>query len=268
MNEVATMREFHNLARTGKTRIWRIGVCGDQVITEHGEQGGKMQQVVDTAKPVNVGRSNAKTGAEVALDTMDREILLRTRQGYVPEGTDLDAGDRTSFDFSALPLNLRFYKPDNTPGSGMEKLIANGKVWFGRKRDGEMMVVAKDGAGRIRLYSRTMLVEHDKEPGVLWEERFPHLMAELSEIPMLPNSILLGELVMNRNGQDDFTHVSRVMKSLKDKSLRVQEEGGWLSYYVWDIAFWDGEDLLREETFMSRYKLMTDVFKKAEYLLT
>lgn len=264
------LREFHNLARTGKVRVWRIGVDGDQVIIEHGEQGGKMRRVVDTAKPVNVGKANEKTGEQVALDTMLREILLKTRQGYVVAGVDMaavEARRESGFDFDALPMSLRFYKPDNTPGSGMENLIKAGRAWFGRKRDGECFPIVRGESGQFRLYSRTMLVEHKDEPGILWDQRFPQIMAALEDTNIPPKTILLGEMVMDRDGVDDFTHVSRVMKSLKDRSLKVQSEEGWLSYYVWDIAFLDGQDLLATLPFMERYQILTELVRGSDHLL-
>jgi hypothetical protein len=248
------MRTFLNKSRTGKTRVWRIEARGDQVITEYGELGGAMQEVSDTALPLNVGKSNEKSAEVVAQETVDRQILLKTRGGYIEEGsTEVRA---ESVDFDNLPINLRFYKPEGKITPRMIKLLESRKALMGRKRDGEMFPVVINSQGRPILYSRTMLPGHAMEPGIPWAERFPQIVADLEDAKFPPNSILLGEVIMDRNGSDDFKHVERVLRAKKDYALEIQEAEGWLSYYVWDIAFFGGEDSVRSRCFAERSDIL------------
>lgn len=260
------LREFRNTAKTGKTRIWRIGVDGDQVVTEYGELGGKMQLVSDTAEGKNVGRSNEVTPEEAAIQQMEREILLKTREGYREIGEE---GRADTFDFADLPQNLCFYKPDNSLSAALLKLIENEEAWFARKRDGEMMVIVilED---RVDIYSRKMLRSHhledpDKFP---WVARFDHIAAELlahESIP--PNTILLGEMV-GTPSEDQRWHVAGVLKAKTAEAQKKQQESGLLHFYCWDIAYHGGEDLVSTITVSDRYDAITMLFGgRAGYVL-
>lgn len=234
------MREFHNTARTGKTRVWRVAVDGDQVITEYGELGGKMQRTVDTAQAKNKGRSNFVSAEEAAVQQMERTILLKRRKGYRELG---EAERDNEIDFDNLPQNLCFYKPANTLSKRMLKEIESDNLWFTRKRDGEMMVVVKNSRGQVDIYSRRMLRSHHLEPDGAWADRFRHITEPLEASNIPPNTILLGEMVAGPQ-EDDRAYVASCMKSLTDESIAIQNHAGRLYFYCWDVAFWDGEDLV------------------------
>lgn len=260
------MREFRNVARTGKTRVWRIGVEGDQVITEFGELNGKMQTVTDTGQAKNKGRSNYISPEEDALSMMERQILLKTREGYTEVGTGTRE-EEISWD-GHLPTNLCFYKPDNTLSKALEKKLESGDALLTRKRDGEMMVVVKRENGEVHIYSRRMLPGHHLEEGTGWEwrHRFFHVADELEEIyDFPPCSILLGEMVAGTT-EDDRWHVASVMKSKTEEALELQEQKGGLCYYVWDVAFWDGEDLLSTTSIAERHAILHHVFSGHEHI--
>lgn len=248
------MTELHNISRTGKVRVWRIGADGDQVITEFGELGGKFQRVVDTAIAVNVGKSNYRSPELVAQDMVERQIELKTREGYLPPS----AQRAEEFTWDILPESLRFYKPDNDLSAKLEKLLEKGDALLARKRDGDMMVWVVNDERQVQAYSRTMLRCHDKEPGVPWEVRYPEVAAEVANMGLPPRTILLGEMVPPSE-KDDFKYVSRVVKSLSEKSLALQREQGFLQFYVWDIAFFGGEPLCKTRPVRDRYDLIFEL---------
>lgn len=266
------MHEFRNTARTGKVRVWMIGVDGDKVITEYGELGGKFQRVVDTAQEKNRGKVNYVSPEEAAIQQMKRQILLKERAGYreIHAGarrTEVRRGDHIDW-MNPLPNNLCFYKPDNTLSARLEALVDHGHAWFTRKRDGEMMVIRKKADGKIDIYSRRMLLTHDKEGGTGWQwwHRFAHIAddIEFSEIP--PCTILLGEMVAGRE-EDDRWHVASVMKSLTPRALELQQEKGDLFFYCWDIAFWGGRDLLSVDPVRHRVSMIEHWLEKLHYVL-
>jgi ATP-dependent DNA ligase/predicted DNA-binding WGR domain protein len=248
------------LQENGKQRrIWDIAVTGNYITTNWGIEGGKMQVASEAANGVNEGQANFKTPAQHAQERADRMIRLKTREGYREVGADgqyLQAveppprlgSDGTPtfvvpFDFDNLPSNLCFYKPDNSIGATMKKKVDAGGVVYTRKRDGLAFIIAR-GVGAPKLYSRRMLRQHDDEVGtaLTWDDRFPHLVRAAAGMP--ENTILLGELIVDRDGKDDPEHVKSITKSLTPTSLADQEAEGKPLFYIWDLAFLRGDDLL------------------------
>jgi len=252
------LREFKQVSRTGKSRVWTIEVVGRFIRTSYGEAGGKMQFVEDEGQRKNVGRANEVTPEQDALYLAGRMILEKTRNGYVEEGTER----ATSIDWnSTLPTNLRFYKPDNTLSGALEKKLEAKLAWLGRKRDGECLVVVKGPDGRVDVYSRTMLRSHHLEIGQYeWRDRMPQLAEEVEkndEIP--PCTILLGDLVGDPK-DDTRWSIASFMKSLTPEALNDMPPP---FFYCWDIPFWDGADLVSKASISQRYELIWDVFGHA-----
>lgn len=252
------LREFVQVARTGKNRLWTIEVVGRKVITTFGEEGGKMQTVVDEGQGKNLGRTNEVSPEEDAEKMANRQILLKTRQGYVSVRESVVP---SNIDWHLLlPQNLCFYKPDNTLSVGLEKKLEDGSAWLTRKRDGEMMVIVKNGYGEVDIYSRRMLTSHHLEVGEhVWGDRFQHLVDEVEgrdDIP--PGTILLGDMVADID-DDRRWEVASVMKSSTDKAVQLQEHSP-LFFYCWDVAFWEYLDFLSTSTVRERFTLLRDMF--------
>ncbi len=248
-------REFKQQSRTGKTRIWTIEVDGRFIRTTYGEEGGKMQAVEDEGERKNVGRSNEVTPEADALYLAGRMILEKTRTGYVEEGTER----ATSIDWnSTLPVNLRFYKPDNSLSTTLEKKLNDRLAWLGRKRDGEMVVLVKGPDGKVDVYSRTMLRGHHLEAGEFeWRDRMPNLVEQIERDERVPpKTILLGDLVHDPV-DDGRWSVASFMKSLTPEAVANMPPP---FYYVWDVAFWDGRDVAGTEPVHRRYELIWDTF--------
>ena len=137
------------------------------------------------------------------------------------------------------------------------------------------MYVLRTTEEDVEIYSRRMRPTHDREAEGddyrLWAERFPMIYEEvlvmLREGLIPPNSILLTELVADRGGKDEFSYVQRVTKSLTTKALQLQQKEGWLSLYVWDIAFWDGEPVVATRTFSERMGTIEELTKETQWLL-
>jgi len=248
-------REFKQVSRTGKPRIWTIEVVGRFVRTTYGEEGGKLQFVEDEGQCKNPGKANEVSPEEDALYLAGRAILAKVRNGYVEEGTER----ATSIDWnSTLPINLRFFKPDNTLSVALEKKLRSCDAWLGRKRDGEMMVLVKGPDGKVDAYSRTMLRHHHLEEGQFeWKDRIQEMVKELeqrADVP--PRTILLGDLVHDPK-DDGRWNVASFMKSLTPEAVATMPPP---FYYVWDVAFWGGEDLVSHVSVGTRYSLIWDTF--------
>ncbi len=247
-------REFRQRARTGKTHIWTIEVVGAEIRSSYGEEGGKLQTVVDLGVGKNRGRSNEVTPEEDALYEAGRAILKKTRAGYTEEGSER----ATCIDWNAaLPVNLRFYKPDNSLSTALLKKIELRTAWLGRKRDGECLVFVKGPDGIVDVYSRTMLRGHHLEVGRFeWRDRLMSLVRELERRTDVPNcSILLGDLVGDQK-DDTRWSIASFMKSLTPEAIGMPAP----FLYVWDVPFWGGVDLVSTVPVGERYGIIWDVF--------
>ncbi len=246
-------------SRSSTPRAWMVWVEGKVAHTMWGQIGGQFQHTTETFLGVNIGKSNELSPEAYALDRTKEMCRKKNWEGYrevellglmkeLMFGSApfdyLDPIVKKDIDFDDLPLSLSFYKPDNTMGAGMMKKAVAGKVIYTRKRNGLAFILAR-GKEHPRLYSRRMLRQNDNETGtsLTWNDRFPHLIEAATEF-MPENSILLGELVMDRNGIDDFAAIQSYVKSLTLQSLQDQRIGGFPSFYIWDMAFWGGEDVV------------------------
>lgn len=256
----------------GRTHIraWNITVSGPHVDTSWGVLGGAMQTARETHVGVNHGKANYVSPEAYALDRALETIRKKRREGYREfdaAGNAIDQVAPATFDFDKLPENLCFYKPDNSMGSGMLKKASEGKVIYSRKRNGLAFIITK-GQSLAHMYSRRMLRHHDDEAGTefTWDDRFHHIVRAADQF-MPQNSILLGELVMDRNGRDDFKHVQSVTKSLTPQAKADMAAAGYPSFYIWDIAFWAGENLLETLTVGDRYARIHDLpFELGQFL--
>lgn len=257
--QTRTFLQFNS--RSSSPRIWIIQVVGNKLEYWWGQQGGALQHAEETSSGVNHGKSNYVSPEAHALELAREKCRKQDRSGYREVGANgepLDALVSTVLDFDNLPPSLCFYKPDNSMGSAITKKAAEGKVLYTRKRNGLAFILAR-GVEAAKLYSRRMLRQHDDEAGspYTWDDRFPHIVAAATRV-MPQDSILLGELVMDRGGKDDFAHVQSLTKSLTPQA-QIDMANGSPSFYMWDVAFWNGEDLVSNKTVLERYMLINQL---------
>jgi hypothetical protein len=265
-------REFRQVAKRGKTKRWIVWQDEDQVGVQDGFVKGKMKvATVTTMEAVNVGKANEKSAEECAVDEMERRILMKTRQGYrevnpktgqflqePPKETD------TLESFKDLPQNLRFYKPQNSMNAYMQKMMDNKEAAWLRKRDGNMHIYVLDEKGRHRMYSSTTTPHQKDEPDVEIIERYPQIADAIQTLQVPDKTILLGELCCVAAGGhedeygfdvDNLDLVNGARGGLMSSSLELQEEHGYMGFCIWDIAFWDGKDLLNHEPALRRFDI-------------
>lgn len=266
------MREFRKTTgRSLRPNVWRIGIDpGDPatVVVRWGLLDGAIQETKDCPGPCGTeGHSDYQTAEQYALFCMNREIRKKTEQGYVEwvNGEPVsEVATAVGFD-SGLPKNLSFYKPKTEiSDKALQKLHDKRRAVWTLKRDGMMHVAVKRG-GIWEIYSRRMDVA---------TERFPHVIDSLRRLSIPDNTILLGEMVfLRKDGSDDFKNVSRICRSDPDLALAYQGLGdfppdakggkvlGKVSYYVFDIAFWNSQDLVRTSPVRERLGLLKVLFQ-------
>ena len=259
------VREFRQTGRL-HTLVWRVGVEGAEVHVWHGVLDGRLQHTFDTKRGRNVGRSNEKPPSVVAQEEAERAIRDQLRSGYTEYADGHPVRSIVEeVDLAALPAGLSFYKPANSCSKRLLSRLEDGQAWALRKRNGYMMVLASDLACAATMYSRKMLGHMDKEPGVPWTERFPQIAEEFSYFSD-EGTVLLGELVAGKD-KDDFRRTGSLLKSYTPRALELQEKHGWAYFYVWDVAFHEGRDVLSAWTFRERLELAHDLTAQADFLL-
>lgn len=268
--------ELYQRGRRGQAKVWIAEQAGNAVVVRWGQVDGQLQETTQTFEPVNAGRADELSATEVAANWLEHQRLLRERKGYVTNLEQAPAADLSRVDlFGRPPLNLRFFKPQNTMGARLEQRLEEGGCWALRKRDGLMCSVHIDEQGAIRIFSSTMSPGHQEEPGVPWTDRFPHIVRELQRMGWPPRTILLGELcTVNRAGVgfydedhfdvDHFDLVGSVCRSLTERALELQEVTP-LGLCLWDIAFLDGVCLLQEMSANSRFIKLIDKIKRRKF---
>lgn len=244
------------------TRVWKIWVVKDTVYYESGQLDGKMVTSSRKGEGKNRGRANEVTPAADAENWAERQIELKTRQGYRevgPQGKLLEeAAQSLNFDDARPPENYRIYKPLNNLNVYLQKKLEGHTAWALRKRNGNGMVVYVDSRANISMYTLTMQASHQNED-VPYLERFPHLLKELKALKLPRCSMICGELVtcngVNEGDYpvDDLDLVNSVRGSMTSEALEVQKEWGNLGFAVWDIAWWDRECWLRTKTYRERF---------------
>jgi hypothetical protein len=134
-------------SKSAKPRLWSIQVLGNVIHTTWGQQDGAMQEATDILKGVNIGKKNEMSPEAYALDRAKEMARKKDWEGYREihrdTGEYLDPITEKTIDFDNLPLALSFYKPDNSMGAGITKKAEAGKVWYARKRNGLMFVLAR-----------------------------------------------------------------------------------------------------------------------------
>jgi len=271
------MRKFRKVTgRNKKSQVWNIEIDpkdASSYVVQWGMLNGAMQTTSDTPGSCGVeGHADFQTPEEYVVFCMEREIRKKEEQGYV-EYVDGEAIKEvaTSIDFTKpLPKNFCFNKPKkDISDRKLSSIVKSGKAIWTIKRDGMMHVAVKTKMG-WEIYTRRMDIA---------TEKFPHIVKALNKLKVPNNSILLGEMVyLKPDCRDDFVATSRICRSDTDLSLAYQGLGefpksrkdsnvlGKLRYYVFDIAYVNGKDLISTSTVGERLTLLSEYFSQFEKL--
>lgn len=137
-------------------------------------------------------------------------------------------------------------------------------MWVGQEKfDGERVLyqITDDASiltgRRLGKNSGLLAIKTDHVPHL----HFPQYMRQ-----NYAGTVLDGELIhpaYHIDIKEGFRKLSRVMRSLPEKALKLQEEDGWLEYHVYDILEYKGRDL-RNEPYSVRQRKLNDFFLEYE----
>ena len=133
--------------------------------------------------------------------------------------------------------------------------ICNGGEYFGEKKvDGYFYQFEKAKNGNSYLFSRTT----SAVTGILSEkiDCVPHIVEALSCLP--EETIIVGEIYYPGKTSKAVT---QIMGCLPDKAIARQEQQGYIHFYMHDILYYNGEDLLSTGAW-DRYKKLKQVYEE------
>lgn len=155
------------------------------------------------------------------------------------------------------PLCIEPMKINKIP-EGKESLFPSicesGEYFAQLKKDGYWYQYEKTD-DQAYLWSRTT----SKVTGTLAEKlaNVPHIRDALTELPA--GTVLIGEIYYPSKRSKDVTPI---MGSLADKAIERQNgEYGWLHYYIHDIIYYNGTNLMSYGAW-TRYKVLEKVWNK------
>lgn len=200
-------------ASGGKIQQWRIWTQGNEIHTEYGQQGGKLQTAVEVVKEgKNAGRSNATTPEQQAEFQAKAEWTKKVeRAGYVESLEKAQAGVRDQG--GVPPMLAKAFKDDGHkityPCMAQPKL------------DGMRCIAVVGEGGQVSLWSRTATPITS----------VPHIVAAVERFGLPVGTVLDGELY-NHKLKADF---QRLISIVRKKEPAPPEVAGVMQYHVYDL---------------------------------
>jgi len=220
-------------ASDGRKKVWSIFIEDDNVTVtvEWGYVGKSMQRSSDPSKA-----TKTISAEQVALNNTERQIRKKREEGYLADGEKRAERDIfKKLDKNFVPAKPQSVKDDDSGDFTLSEIRAlekHGKLWIQRKRDGQRHLVLFTRSGDVRIYSRRMEDMTDN---------FPLLRNELKNYGFPPCTILDGEIIIQRDGDDCFKEVSSITKADPRKGATYEKSvfDEHLRFMVFDMLYHD-----------------------------
>lgn len=147
---------------------------------------------------------------------------------------------------------MRIWKlPDNKQDM-LSEVCFNGEYFLTEKIDGAFYQFVKTETYSY-LFGRTI----SKTTGLLTEkgDNIPHIRRALSCLP--PKTILIGEIFVPGGTAKDTVHI---MGCLPEEAVKRQTKEGLIKYYIHDIIYYDGVNLINVGA-ERRYNILKAIWK-------
>ena len=244
---------------TGRLKHMVIKVNDNQIFTEwwtsKDEEDGKKQNTKETISGKNKGRSNETSDNEQAILEFERKVKKKKEEGYVENREDAVIGEiavvssvLTQAFAPSKPISKLKEKDDPYDGNWLAE----------RKYNGSCILLHDTGNEQIG-YTRRI------KPITDILSVIPQIKDNLKLLP--EESLVIGELIaIDSKGLEDpkvlkavTTETTTEAKALAKYNSLI-EEGYKFDYKVFDVIFWNGEDVT-ELPFSERLEL-TSIFGK------
>lgn len=195
----------------GDIRQWQVWSEGADIVTEHGQHGGKLQIARKTATAKNVGKANATTPeiqARIEAEAMYTHKLTRKYALSIVECEERMMLPMLAHSFEKKKHKIRFPAYIQPKFDGV-RCIAR--------------VIGEEGG--------TPIVQLLTRAGKQWD--IPHIALELAKIMPL-DMVLDGEIYLHGK---TFQEISKLVKKQRPESRDLE-------YHVYDVPVYDGDDSL------------------------
>jgi DNA ligase 1 len=212
---------------TGAVQTWRMERDGDKYRSISGQKNGqKVESEWTTAKPKNVGKSNATTAEEQAENEIKNKYKKQLSQGgYWEKEEDID--------------KFRYFEPQlaHKWEDYSDKIDWITGAFVSPKLDGLRCIITKDGC-----FSRQ---------GKKFAS-FPHIFKKLEpQFKQNPSLILDGEIYTHKF-KSDFNKIISLAKKSKPTEEDFIESEKYLQYWIFDMPSLD-------EPYYKRYSAIKDL---------
>lgn len=149
----------------------------------------------------------------------------------------------------------------------IDQAFSSGDWIMQEKIDGALYMVEKTIDGNVYMFSRTV----SKKTGELAEkgDNFPHIK-EWAKNNLPNDTVLLGELYVKGGHSNDVTKLSGCLPArAQSRQFDTDEFGGPIHYYVFDIIYYDGQDLQELPTINRLnylFNQLSDAFVDQQYI--
>ncbi len=241
MNVQTLFPPLYGLSSKGVVKYWhiRVGHCpeGAQIITEHGQLGGKMQTAVETVREgKNIGKANETSALEQASLQAQSKWKKQHDKNYSEKAPEVE--DQSSIGGTKLlPMLAQKYHE--------RKKYLEWPVWVQPKLNGVRCLVQRKG-DKIFYWSRK--AKQYKNFNLYMDQEFLSFMKD--------GEVLDGE--MYNHGEITFQELISLIKDEKTPDLkalkryvkfhcydRVSDESFGARYYVWKNDIPNGVNYLR-----------------------
>ena len=249
---------------TGRLKHMVIEVKDNQIFTEwwtsKEEEDGKKQNTKETISGKNIGKSNETSDNEQAILEFERKIKKKKEEGYVENRNDAVLGEEAVVS-SVLTQAFAPSKPISKLKEKDEPYDGN---WLAERKYNGSCILLHNTGNQLIGYTRRI------KPITEILSVIPQIQECLKLLP--EESLVIGELIAtDSKGIEDpkvlkavTTETTTETKALAKYNSLI-EEGYKFDYNVFDILFWNGEDVT-ELPFTERLQL-TNIFGKREVII-
>lgn len=112
------------------------------------------------------------------------------------------------------------------------ELDAEGRLIKTRKRDGWKGLIATTKTNVINIYT---------DSANAMDRRMEHVRDDIRSLGLPPNTLLIGEMLIDINGADDIGKTISVFQSSEERSIALQKEIGMVKFMIFGLVFLDGK---------------------------
>jgi len=263
------------LSRKGSVKQLTIDVDKDSNIIKRSSGLVGAKQIVQPDKEVlgkNIGKANETSPHQQAIKDAESIINRKIKEGYVPKDEfkiTPDDEEEKPFSFYPLPIGFAPSKPISKPPEGVnfKEPSLYRKYFWEKKNNGVNLLSVTDMSGKQYDYTRGIEEITHIIPHFIPVNTFKEIVA--------PNGTIISyELIyVNPDGYEDPKMLKGIVANTTTKEnstarfLRLISDGGIFQIKVFDVLFYNGEDVTKQD-YSKRREILNKLYfnQNPEYM--